>query len=118
MKPLLSLRALLSGMGEVLPLMLGVLNLVAGLVLMFLGTKYLLSIFGLIQIARPVWVGWLVDDLLGMGMSTKSSQAAVWVMTILGASLVVTSIDYFRLRCFKAGEARGVLKGIETQPQT
>jgi len=93
--------------------MLGALNLVAGLVLMLLGTKYLLSILELIQIPHPVWVGGFVDDLLGMGMSARSSQAVIWAMTILGASLVVTSIDYLCLRYFMPKEIGAILKSTE-----
>ncbi len=118
MKPSLPLRAPLSRVGELLPLILGVVNLSAGLVLLLLGTKYLLSMFGLIQIPGPVWIGWFVDDLLGMGMSSRSSQAVVWAMTVVGASLVVVSIDYLRVRYFRRAETREILKATETQPQT
>jgi len=83
---------------KLVPFMLGILNLVAGVMLLLLGTRYLLSTFGLTQTPRPTWIGWFVDDLLGMGMSARSSQAVVWAMTILGASLAVASIDYLRIR--------------------
>ncbi len=116
MKPV-PLRALLSRVGRLLPLMLGVLNLVAGLILLLLGTKYLLSMLGLFQIPHPVWIGWFVDDLLGMGMSARSSQAVVWAMMVLGASLVVASIDYLRVRYFRPVETGGILEATEAQPQ-
>lgn len=79
-------------------LLLGLLNLLAGLALAFLGGKYLLSLLGLIDMLGPRWIGWFVDDLFRMGMSARSTQAVVWVMVILGASLIITSTDYLRIR--------------------
>jgi hypothetical protein len=118
MKSFSTVMGLLKRVVKVVPFMLGILNLAAGLMLLLLGTRYLLSIFGLIDTPRPIWIGWFVDDLLGMGMSARSSQAVVWAMTILGASLVVASIDYVRIRYFGRGEARGFLGATEAHPQT
>ena len=78
--------------------MLDLFNLLAGLVFLFLSGKYLLDMIGLIDVPNPVWIGWFVDDLLGMGMSAKSSLAIVFAMVILGFSLSITSIDYLRFR--------------------
>jgi ABC-type multidrug transport system fused ATPase/permease subunit len=79
-------------------LVLVIFNLFAGLALLILGGQYLLSMYGLIDVPPPRWIGWFVDDLFGLGMSARSSQAVVWVMVILGGSMIVTSIDHLRIR--------------------
>lgn len=81
-----------------LSLLLGIFNLLIGFGFLFLGGRYLLDMFGLIDIPNPVWIGWFVHDLLGMGMSARSSQAVVWVMTFLGISLIIASIDYLYVK--------------------
>lgn len=68
---------------------------------LFLGGRYLLDMFGLIDAPNPRWIGWFVDDLFGMGMSAKSSQAVVWAMTFIGISLIITSIDYLYVKVVK-----------------
>ena len=74
-------------------LLLGLLNLLAGLGFLFLGGQYLLDMFGLIDTPNPKWVGWFVDDLFHKGWSSESCQAVIGAM-VLGISLVITSIDY------------------------
>jgi len=93
-----SLSTRLKRFFSILSLLLSVFNLLVGLGFLFLGGRYLLDMFGLIDIPNPVWIGWFVDDLTGMGMSAKSSQAVVWAMTFLGASLIITSIDYLYVK--------------------
>jgi len=83
---------------RVLPVILGAFNLLASLTLLFLGGRYLFATYGLIETPPPVWIGWFVDDLFGLGMSAKSSQAVVWAMTILGISLVIANIDYLHTK--------------------
>ena len=77
------------------------LSLFTGLVLLFLGGQCLLSMYGLIDVPPPAWIGWFVDDLFHMGISARSSQAVVWAMVILGSSLIITGVDYLYLKYFK-----------------
>jgi hypothetical protein len=88
----------MSVLKPVLLTMLGVFNLLSGLALLFLGGRYLFAMYGFTETPPPVWIGWFVDDLFGSGISTKSSQAVVWAMATLGASLLVGNIDYLHTK--------------------
>jgi hypothetical protein len=73
-------------------------NFLAGLLLLLLGGQYLHSMYELIDIPPPRWIGWFVDDLFGLGMSAASSQLVAWAMAILGCIMTITSIDYLRIK--------------------
>jgi hypothetical protein len=84
--------AVLKRLFAALIVFLNVLNLLAGLGLLALGGQYALDALGLIDAPDLRWVGWFVDDLLHMGISTRSSQLVFWAMLLVGFSLVVASV--------------------------
>lgn len=85
-------------MAHLVLILLGVFTLLLGVGFVYLGGGYLLDAYGVIDAPNPRWIGWFVDDLTGLGMSARPTQAVVWAMLFLGVSSIAVSADYLRLK--------------------
>lgn len=90
-------RELLKGLLSVLSLLLSLLELSASSLFLFLGGQYPLAMYGSLDMPRLYQIGWFIDELFGVCMSAGAIQALVWIMTILGGSLIITNIDCLRV---------------------